>query len=411
MDAKQYTSTGTASSSLSPPLTTLSQNDWSLHRKGPIDQARHNEKIKDAVRKNLADIVSEQSILTTDGKKIIKVPIRSLEEYRFRFGDEGQQGVGQGDGDTQVGDVIQKGNAQKGPGKGQGAGEEPGVDYYEAEFTLDELTALIFEDLGLPNLEEKKLQTVSSPSIRFNDIRRKGTLPNLDKRQTLKQNLKRNAMLGKPGVGNFKPEDFRFKTWEETFERRAAAVVLAMMDVSGSMGTFEKYVARAFYYWMLMFLRTKYDNVEICFIAHHTEAKEVTEAEFFTRGESGGTKVSSAYQLALELIETRYRPDDWNIYPFHFSDGDNWPSDNALCKDLVLHLLKVSALFGYGEIRQGRYAYHSTLMSTFEQISDPKLMPLVIGAKADVYPALRKFFGPQLPADTAPPASVAALAS
>jgi sporulation protein YhbH len=395
--------------STSPPAPSLSQHDWSLHRKGPIDQARHNEKIKDAVRKNLPDIVAEQSILTTDGQKIIKVPIRSLEEYRFRYGDEGEQGVGQGQGGTQVGDVIQKGGNPQGPGKGQGAGEEPGIDYYEAEFTLDELTALIFEDLGLPNLEEKKLQTVSSPSIRFNDIRRVGTLPNLDKRQTLKQNLKRNARLGKTRVGDFKPEDLRFKTWEETFDRQAAAVVLAMMDVSGSMGSFEKYIARSFYYWMLAFLRTKYDNVEIVFIAHHTEAKEVTEEEFFTRGESGGTKVSSAYQLAIELTEMRYRPEDWNIYPFHFSDGDNWPSDNALCKELVSHLLDVSALFGYGEIRQGRYAYHSTLMSTFEQITHPKLMPLVIGAKADVYPALRRFFGPQTPATPALPA--AALAS
>jgi sporulation protein YhbH len=256
---------------------------------------------------------------------------------------------------------------------------------------------MIFEDLGLPNLEEKKLQTISSPAVRFTDVRRVGALPNLDKRQTLKMNLKRNALHGKPRVGDFKPEDLRFKTWEETFERQAAAVVMAMMDVSGSMGSFEKYIARSFYYWMLTFLRTKYDNVEIVFIAHHTEAKEVTEEEFFTRGESGGTKVSSAYQLALELIETRYRPDDWNLYPFHFSDGDNWPSDNALCKELVQKMLDVSALFGYGEIRQGRYAYHSTLMSTFEQITHPKLVPLVIGAKQDVYPALRRFFGPQTP--------------
>ncbi len=374
---------------------TLSQSDWSLHRKGPKDQSRHNAKVKEAVRKNLADIVSEQSIITTDGRKIIKVPIRSMEEYRFRFGDEGQKGVGQGQGGTQKGDVIERGRRGQGPGQGREAGEEPGVDYYEAEFTTDELTALVFEDLGLPNLEEKKTQTVASPSIAFTDIRRTGAMPNLDKRQTLKQNLRRNATLGKARIGDFHPEDLRFKTWEETYERRASAVVLAMMDVSGSMGTFEKYIARAFYYWMLMFLRTKYDNVEIAFIAHHTEAKEVTEAEFFSRGESGGTKVSSAYQLALDLTRTHYRPADWNIYPFHFSDGDNWPSDNALCRDLVGELLQSCAQFGYGEIRQGRYAYHSTLMSTFEGIADPKLVSLTIGAKAEVYPALRHFFGPQ----------------
>ena len=389
-------------SSVLPPPPSLSQNDWSLHRKGPIDQARHNEKIKDAVRKNLADIVSEQSILTTDGRKIIKVPIRSLEEYRFRFGDEGQQGVGQGQGDTQVGDVLQKGGNQQGPGKGQGAGEEPGIDYYEAEFTLDELTALIFEDLGLPNLEEKKLQSVASPTIRFNDIRRKGALANLDKRQTLKQNLRRNAMLGNPHVGDFKPEDLRFKTWEETFDRRAAAVVLAMMDVSGSMGSFEKYIARSFYYWMLAFLRTKYDNVEIVFIAHHTEAKEVTEEEFFTRGESGGTKVSSAYQLALELAETRYRPEDWNLYPFHFSDGDNLPWDNERCVGLVQKLMEVCNIFGYGEIREGYRGSTSTLMSAYSKIQDEKFIAVTISDKSEVYPALRHFFATRDPATALP---------
>jgi sporulation protein YhbH len=231
-------------------------------------------------------------------------------------------------------------------------GEEPGIDYYEAEFTLDELTALILKTSGC---RTSKRRNCNPSPPRRSDLTTSGAraLANLDKRQTLKQNLRRNAMRGHARVGDFKPEDLRFKTWEETFDRQAAAVVLAMMDVSGSMGSFEKYIARSFYYWMLAFLRTKYDNVEIVFIAHHTEAKEVTEEEFFTRGESGGTKVSSAYQLVLELAKTRYRPEDWNLYPFHFSDGDNWPSDNALCKDLVTQLLESSALFGYGEIRQG----------------------------------------------------------
>jgi uncharacterized protein len=85
----------------------LSQQDWSLHRKGPTDQARHNEKVKEAIRNNLADVISEQSIITSDGTKIVKVPIRSLEEYKFRFGEPPQGGeVGQGDGGSQVGDVI-----------------------------------------------------------------------------------------------------------------------------------------------------------------------------------------------------------------------------------------------------------------------------------------------------------------
>src|SRR5690349_25154343 len=138
-------------------LYSVNRKDWSLHRKGPIDQQRHKEKIKEAIKKNLADIVSEENIILSDGKKTIKVPIRSLDEYRFRYDSGQRQGVGQGDGNSKVGDVIGQGQ-QQGPGQGKEAGDQPGIDYYEAEVTMDELAALIFEDLGLPNLEEKKQQ-------------------------------------------------------------------------------------------------------------------------------------------------------------------------------------------------------------------------------------------------------------
>ena len=122
------------------------------------------------------------------------------------------------------------------------------------------------------------------------------------------------------------------------------------MDVSGSMGEFKKYIARSFFFWMVRFLRTKYDNVEIVFISHHTEAKEVTEEQFFTQGESGGTVVSSAYQLALDIIRARFPPRDWNVYPFHFSDGDNYYSDNEEAVRLADELIETCNLFGYGEI-------------------------------------------------------------
>ena len=376
----------------------LENQDWSLHRKGAIDQARHKRKVKEAIRENLADIVSEQSIITNDGRKIIKVPIRTLDEYRFRFDPNDQQQVGQGDGKSQVGDVLERYGQKDGPGNGPKAGDQPGVDYYEAEMSMDELSGMIFEDLSLPNLEEKRLQELESPAVRFTDIRKSGPFSNLDKRRTIRENLKRNAKQGAPKFGHLQNDDLRFKTWEQDIRRESNAVVMAMMDVSGSMGTFEKYISRAFYYWMVRFLRTKYDNVEIVFIAHHTEAKEVTEEEFFTRGESGGTKASSAYQLALTLLQERFHPSSWNIYPFHFSDGDNWPSDNELCLNLTSQLVDQCNQFGYGEIRQGRYSYQSTLMHTFERIDNPKFVSVTIGDKADVYPALRGFFGAEVSA-------------
>jgi sporulation protein YhbH len=372
-------------------MYSITKQDWSLHRKGPIDQQRHKEKIKEAIKKNLSDIVSEENIILSDGKKTIKVPIRSLEEYRFRYDYNQRKGVGQGDGNSKVGDVLGSDQGE-GQGKGKEAGDQPGVDYYEAEVSIDELAQLIFEDLGLPNLEEKKYQELESESVRFTDVRKVGIMANLDKKRTIKENIKRNAMAGDARFKDVRNDDLRFKTWEKEVKFQSNAVVIAMMDVSGSMGEFEKYIARSFYFWMVRFLRTKYNNVNIIFISHHTEAKEVTEEEFFNKGESGGTQVSSAYELALQIIKERYNPQDWNIYPFHFSDGGNLPWDNDRCVELVQKYIEICNIFGYGEIRESHYSLMSTLMSAYSRIDNKKFVGVTISDKAEVYPALRRFF-------------------
>ena len=210
----------------------VTRPDWSLHRKGHIDQERHKQKIKEAVKKNLADIVSEENIILSDGKSIIKVPIRSLDEYRFRYDPGRQEQSGQGDGKSKVGDVVaQEPRQGRGRGRKGEAGEDPGVDYYEAEISLDELAALIFEDLGLPFLEEKKLAEMETQSVRFTDVRKKGPLANLDKKRTILENIKRNAAHGDATFHDLKNEDLRYKVWEPTIKYQSNAVVLAMMDI------------------------------------------------------------------------------------------------------------------------------------------------------------------------------------
>jgi len=641
----------------------IQRNDWSLQRKGIIDQERHKERVREAIRQNLGSIVSNEAIILSDGKKTVKVPIRSLEEYKFRFDHRKRRHVGQGDGNTQVGDVIAR-EGQGGPGAGSGqAGGEGGSEYYEAEVDIDEIAALIFEDLQLPFLEDKAKRAVPSKTTRFTEIRRTGVMANLDKRRMILENIRRNAReRGVPRFGNVKKEDLRFKTWEEEQRYESNAVVIAMMDVSGcltaghliemadgsckdiceievgdevacidlgnhekvasvvtktftkrvartfiietedttlratpahvffvydeprdritekrtdelvegdallladawrrrakrgkptiaaigndlsytpfsydeaaigfyeqigsgragkdkkleglvsrrsdasvaarsesfvlfdwwerfaplrcstrtcgdqrmsafawpfaerqtvardpgiavgalravrdamgdraivsrvkkielceepvqvydcevarhhnyivdgilshnSMGEFKKYIARSFYFWMVRFLRTKYDNVDIVFISHHTEAREVTEEQFFTQGESGGTVVSSAYRLALDIIKERYSPRDWNIYPFHFSDGDNYYSDNEEAVRLADELIETCNLFGYGEIgEEGAAGYRRSsgaLLSIFNDRLKNKehFIGVRIDEKEDVYPALRQFFG------------------
>ncbi|HVF91867.1 MAG TPA: sporulation protein YhbH [Blastocatellia bacterium] len=379
----------------------VERNDWSLQRKGQIDQERHKERVREAIKKNLGSIVSNESIILSDGKRVVKVPIRSLDEYKFRYDYRKKKHVGTGDGETKVGDVIgREGQPGDAAGKGPGAGDKPGQEYFEADVDIDEIAKLIFEDLHLPYLEEKAKQAVQSKTTRFTEIRRSGILANLDKRRSLVENIKRQAReTGNARLGPFKKEDLRYKTWEEQMTYESNAVVIAMMDVSGSMGEFKKYIARSFYFWMVRFLKTKYDQVKIVFISHHTEAREVTEEQFFTQGESGGTVVSSAYRLALETIAERFPPGDWNVYPFHFSDGDNYYSDNDEAVKLADDLISTCNLFGYGEIgEEGASSYRRSsgaLLSIFKDRlkNQERFVGVRIDDKEDVYPALKEFFG------------------
>jgi len=376
---------------MTKPLFIVSREDWSLHRKGYEDQARHQQKVREAIRQNLPDIVSDESIVLSDGKQTVKIPIKSIDESHFVYNYNKKQHVGQGNGDSQVGDVLGVDpQASKAPGKGQGAGDQPGDDYVEAEISIDQLEDMLFEELELPNLEQKQKDMMESKEVVFHEIRKKGIMSNIDKKRTLIENLRRNANAGKSGFGGFTPDDLRFKTWNEVVKPQSNAVVLALMDTSGSMGSFEKYCARSFFFWMSRFLRRKYEHVDIVFVAHHTEAKEVSEEEFFTRGESGGTICSSVYMKALDIIETRYPPSKWNIYPFHFSDGDNLTSDNERCVKLIDKLLEKSNLFGYGEVNQ--YNRSSTLMSAYKHITNKKFIYSIIKDKGEVYKALTTFF-------------------
>ncbi|MFZ5823621.1 MAG: DUF444 family protein [Bacillota bacterium] len=194
---------------------------------------------------------TEESIITSDGKRLVKVPIRTIEEYRFRFDPNQGKRVGQGDGDSEVGDVIARGKGDGSGGGGAQPGNEPGIDYYEAEVTVDELAELIFEDLGLPDLKPKSTQEIPTEEVKFTEVRKKGPMANLDRKRTIMENLKRNARLGIPGFGNITNDDLRFKVWEREVRPSSSAVVLAMRDASGSMGEFKKYITRSLFFWMM----------------------------------------------------------------------------------------------------------------------------------------------------------------
>ena len=382
-------------------------------RRSRRDIERHQQRVRAAIKGNLPEIISQEDVITSDGQKVVKVPIRGLELPRFRFdphagehtgqGDEGTRGQGgAGNGRTRPGTVLGKSGDESGNGSGKQAGQQPGVDYYEAEITVDELVDLAFEDLRLPNLQDKGKQTLKAPAVHFTTLRRTGPQANLDKRRTLIEAYKRGAREGTPGWQIDPAQDARYRSWEVTHEPQRNAVVFAMRDVSGSMGEFEAYLCRTFYTWMIRFLRRSYTGVDVVFITCHTEAKEVGEEEFFHVGSSGGTRMASAYELALDLIQRRYAPADWNIYPFLFSDGFNWGDQD--CVDLVRRFLRLSNLVGYGEIANYGYwsgqeadrdlAWAPLGRAYADAFQDERRFVMVrVAGKDDVWPALRKFMG------------------
>lgn len=364
------------------------------------DRLRHRQKIKDSIRDNIGDILSEESIIGRDKDKIIKIPIRSIKEYKFIYG-ENSPGVAQGDGEQQPGDVV--GQADPGaPNVGQGGGDQPGVDAIETDVTLEELISIMFDDLELPELEKKALREVISDEARKRKgLRHAGIRPRLNKKASAKNRIRRRlAATGSRGI-NFEEEERRFPFHKDdlryfhiapTTREISNAVVFCIMDTSGSMGTVKKYLARSFYFLLYQFVRQKYQNVEVVFIAHHTEAKEVTETEFFHKVESGGTYISSGYQKALQIIEDRYHPSLWNVYAFHCSDGDNFYSDNDRAVKAALELCDVCNLFGYGEIKPSGSAYYSgSMLDVFSKVERDNFQMLVIEKKEDLWPAFKSF--------------------
>jgi sporulation protein YhbH len=369
------------------------------------DRARHREKIRDSIKGNIGDILSEESIIGREKDKIIKVPIRSIKEYRFIYG-ENSPGVAQGSGKAQQGDVVGKSDPNAPDASGQ-AGENPGIDAFETDVTLEELIDIMFEDLELPDLQRKALKAIPSEnSFKRQGVRKEGIRARLDKRKTARNRIRRKFAVqklreepdDKPEAHEsdqrfpFHKEDMRYYHITQDTRMQSNAVVLCIMDTSGSMGTTKKYLARSFYFLLYQFIRLRYQEVEIVFIAHHTEAKEVSENDFFHKVESGGTYISSGYEKALEIIESRYHPSLWNIYAFHCSDGDNFYSDNERAIAAAKELCDQCNLFGYGEIKPAGSAYYSgSMLEVFSAIDKPNFQSVVIEKKEDLWPGFRSF--------------------
>lgn len=365
------------------------------------DRKRHRQLLEDAIKKNLGDIIAEENIIGQSKTKKFKIPVKGIKEYQFVYGQN--DGAASGTGQEKKGQVVGKAGdaAQDGPGQGSGpAGNQPGEEIYETEITMDEIINYMFDQLKLPDMDRKKYGLIDTEHrFKLAGFQRKGIPPRLAKKRTVVEKLKRTQAMRREHSEDaddetkripFREDDLRYRRVRETTQPRANAVVICIMDVSGSMDQTKKYLARSFYFLLYQFVRWRYDKVEVVFIAHTTEAKEVTEWEFFHHGEIGGTAISSGYAKALDIIDERYNPAVWNIYAFHCSDGDNWAEDNDKALELAVKLCQVCNLFGYGEVTVNQ-SWNATIRSHFEQnIQTPNFAVAVMNKQDDIWPAFKK---------------------
>jgi uncharacterized sporulation protein YeaH/YhbH (DUF444 family) len=258
------------------------------------------------------------------GKDLVSIPLPQLDVPHFRYGQNGRGGVGQGDGE--IGQPIARGDdGEEGEGK---AGSDPGEHVLEVDISLDELAAILGDELQLPRIEPKGKANIVQDKVRYTSVRRIGPESLRHFRRTYVEALRRQLTEGTyrptdPRVVPIK-DDRRYRSWEHVSEPQANAVILYMMDVSGSMTDDQKEIVRTESFWIDTWLRSQYDGLERRYIIHDAAAREVDENTFYHTRESGGTRISSAYKVALELLKEKFNPDEWNIYCFQFSDGDNW---------------------------------------------------------------------------------------
>ncbi len=360
------------------------------------DHRRFREIVRGKIKQNLRKYISQGEMLGKKGKETVSIPLPTIDIPHFRYGSKQSGGVGQGEG--QPGDALGQGEEQPGEGK---AGERPGDHLVEVDVTLEELAAIMGEELQLPNIEPKGKERIVAWKDKYTGIRSTGPESLRHFRRTFKQALRRQIAAGTYNPKNpiIVPtrDDKRYRSWKSIPLPQSNAVIIYMMDVSGSMGDEQKEVVRIESFWIDTWLRSQYEGIESRYIIHDAIAKEVDRETFFRTRESGGTMISSAYKLCAKMIEDEYPPSEWNIYPFHFSDGDNWSVDDTVtCIDLLKQqVLPKANMFCYGQVESpyGSGQFIKDLKEHFEEKEDGNLITSEIKGKEAIMDSIREFLG------------------
>lgn len=370
-----------------------------------------------------------KSITSNQGRKV-KVPVKDLNQPRITHGEGGvYERVIPGNREYIKGRRFDRESEDESNGT-NGEGE----DDFEFTLTKEEFLDLFFEDLELPDLVKKNITVTDSYTRKRSGFGTQGTPSRLNVIRSMRQAKSRRFALGKPKrkkikeleaeleqlladgvtgdrisaieeqIAKLKKKlravpfvddvDLRYNMWTKEPQPASQAVMFCIMDVSGSMGEWEKEMAKRFFMLLYLFLTKAYDRVELVFIRHHHDAKEVDEKEFFYSQDSGGTLVSPALDLMDEIIKKRYPTDQWNVYGCQASDGDNFPHDTpAACDTLNNTILPKTQYYAYVEIdRQG--SLDSDLWDSYDNVrtANKNFDMTVITDVSEIYPVFRRLF-------------------
>jgi uncharacterized sporulation protein YeaH/YhbH (DUF444 family) len=359
------------------------------------DLGRFRQIVRGRVRDDLRRYMSRGELIGRHGKDLVSINLPRIDIPQFVHDPDNLDHVGRGD--SRPGTVL--GPAGE-PGTGEGAaGHSPGEHMLEVEMTIDELAELMGEELRLPRIEPKGVRDLHSQSERYTSVSTTGPESLRHFKRTFRRALRRQLAAGTYDPSNPvlvpEPVDRRYRSFRRLQTPQSNAAILYVMDVSGSMGASQKEIVRTTSFWIDTWLRAHYRGIETAYVIHDADAREVDRETFFRTRESGGTVISSAYAACRDILSARFPAEEWNIYLFQFSDGDNWSeSDTEHSVDLLADdLLPSLNLFCYGQVESpyGSGQYIRGLEQRFG--GEERVILTVIEEKPGIPDAIRTFFG------------------
>lgn len=373
---------------------------WDLFRRGQIDQRKHLKILEKMIKDNVKDLITHGKIIAGDN---VVLPVKHLKQWRFRYAKKGEGTITLPGADKKKeGDIIAE-KEKEGQGEGQGEGGNGGDNsgYYEVVVNADKIAEYLFQNMNLPRIRKKQSKKSFKEKYKMDSVSRKGSANNLHKRRTVYENLKRNAIRGETKFHKLVDDDLRYRSNSIKKVPQDKIVAFFVRDRSASMNDHKKEMTRIMSFWFNQFLEYKYSSVvEKVHVLFDTCGQRVSEEEFFSMSEGGGTNISSGVRIVQELMEEEYPTSVNNVYVFLFTDGDNFSNDNERVFEMVEGMMGEVNLFGVCHIKDypGSYFYNSMDSEFIREAREragryEELEVVTSSTQEEIVEVMRKLFG------------------